>query len=160
MEDHELIAGSYANNATLANAVLLILGRLQARPTQELKESQQRSLGSLDNLLRGSANGAKSLAQDSDLSPAEGRSLTDDLARYDIVKKVKKGLGHKELEKWTSRAAKVVKRLEGGGYAQLSDGDRRWIEGELEPFLDELAQLDGLTEEDEFELQSQNVAAA
>jgi hypothetical protein len=160
MEDHELVAGSYANSATLANTALLILDNLRARPASTLKVSHQRSLGSLDNLLRGSANGAKSIARGSALSPSPGRSLTDDLARYSIVTKVKRDLEPKELASWTSRAAKLVKHLETKGFAELDSGDKEWIAQELEPFLDELAQLDGSTAEDEFEVQSQNIAAA
>jgi hypothetical protein len=159
MDDRDLIASSYTNAAALADTVLILIDSMRTG-TSRLSLAQQRSLGSLRDLLRGSANGAKSLARD-DLSPTGERSLSADLADYDVVTKVKGDLEYKRLQTWTTRTASVVESLQSEGYSDLSEKDRRWIQDELEPFLDELAQLDGPSlYEGEPEIQQQDIAAA
>jgi len=161
MDDRDLIAGSYANAATLADTVLILIDGLRAEAVSKPNQAQKRSLVSLHNLLRGTANGAESLVTSSDLSPAGERSLSDDLALYDIVNAVKGELEPKELKKWTKRTATVVKRLQSKSYPELGDEDRGWISVELEPFLEELAQIDGQSMyEDELEIRQQKTTAA
>jgi hypothetical protein len=145
MEDRDLLAARHVNAATLADAVLLLLVRLRRR-TASMSEENRGSLDSLVTLLRGSANGAESLVQRSDLSPVEGRSLSEDLQRYDQVRMVKRELSDAELKEWTDHAADVVERLRVHGLAAAEvEDDEPWIRDELEPFLEELSRLDGLT---------------
>lgn len=161
MEERDQIAGSYANSAMLANTVLLLLNELRRSPESQLSQSDRRSLRALRNLLSGTANGAKSRAIGSDLSPVAKRSLTEDLRRYHLVSRIKEDADDQRLENWTREAANLVQRLEQFEFEEIGDSDRRWISTELEPFLDELSRLDGAgAYEDEFEIQSEDIAAA
>jgi|GEM_PF-4601098 len=160
MEERDHLAGSYDNNATLANTLLVLLDDLRRAPGTRLEVTDQRSLDSLLGLLTGTANGAKSIVTKSDLSPDQSRSLTEDRLRYSIVSKVKQS-EPKEIESWTTKAAKVVKRLEQEGYQGISSEDQHWIDTELEPFLDELSKLDStILFDDDYEIESQDIAAA
>lgn len=144
MEDSDLLAARYTNAATLADTVLLLLTRLR-RGTATLNDSAKATLDELVTLLRGSANGAASMAERSDLSPMEGRSLSEDLMRYDQVRKVKRDLSDKELNEWTAHAADVVELFRDHGLeADEVKKQAEWIRDGLEPFLEELSQLDGL----------------
>jgi hypothetical protein len=160
MEERDQLADSYANNATLANTVLVLLDNLRRAPETRLEATHQRSLDSLFRLLTGTANGAKSFITRSDLSPDQSRSLSQDRLRYGIVRRVKEN-PPEELEKWTTKAAGVVKRLEHEGYQGISSDDQNWIDTELEPFLDELSKLDStVLFDDDYEIESQDIAAA
>jgi hypothetical protein len=160
MEERDQLASSYTNNATLANTVLVLLDDLRRAPETRLEVTHQRSLDSLVRLLTGTANGAKSFIRSSDLSPDRSRSLSQDRLRYDIVRKVKED-PPEELEKWTTKAAEIVKRLEHEGYRSISSDEQQWIDTELEPFLDELSKLDSaVLFDDDYEIESQDIAAA
>jgi hypothetical protein len=160
MEERDQLAASYANNATLANTLLVLLDHLRQAPETRLEATHQRSLSSLVRLLTGTANGAKSIVTPSDLSPDQTRSLSQDRLRYGIVRRVKDE-PPEELEKWTTKAATVVERLEHEGYRGISADEQRWIDAELEPFLDQLSKLDStVLFDDDYEIESQDIAAA
>jgi hypothetical protein len=160
MEERDQLAASYANNATLANTLLILLDDLRREPQMPLEATHQRSLNSLVRLLTGTANGAKSFVTPSDLSPEQNRSLSQDRLRYGIVRRVKEE-SPEQLEKWTTKAAAVVERLEHEGYQGISDNEQQWIDRELEPFLDQLSKLDSsVLFDDDYEIESQDIAAA
>jgi hypothetical protein len=160
MEERDQLAASYANNATLANTLLVLLDDLRRAPDTRLQATHQRTLDSLVRLLTGTANGARSFVTPSDLSPEQNRSLSQDRLRYGIVRRIKEE-SPAELEKWTTKAAAVVKRLENAGYQGISSDDQRWIDAELEPFLDELSKLDStVLFDDDYEIEPQDIAAA
>src|SRR4051812_13749937 len=134
MEDRDVRAADASNAAMLAESVLLLLTRVRRGVITSLNEETDGSLDALYSLLIGTANGAESRRTGSDLSPAEGRSLSADLKRYDRVKAIKRELSDEQIHDWTKKAAETVQNLRAAKLRRPDvDDDLEWIAQELEP---------------------------
>ena len=79
MDERDTRAARYANYSVLASTALRLIAQMESARGAAPPRAVQLSFGVLADMLEGSRNGAESLLCRAELSPTNGRSLSDDL---------------------------------------------------------------------------------
>ncbi len=145
MHERETRGDRYENYALFASLALRLFDTLRADSARP--GSRDRDGGALEplrDLLNGSRNRAIRVSNASEeLVPARAQGPEDELADYDLLLRLNHSLhSPTEVRGWVDTAVDVLVRLEQSGWSHLGGTEAQFVEDELEPFLEELAQLD------------------
>ena len=145
MADHDQVA-RYANYALFASLTLRLLDKLKngfvARGTED---DDGGAIPELAKLLRASRNGAARISRadtPADLTPHA--SPRDEINDYFLIKQLRPELrAPADIREWAGDADELLTTIEDTPWKEVPKEKRRWVEHEIVPFLEALAELDG-----------------
>ena len=143
MDDRDTRATNYSNNAMFASLTLRLLGTLEAKPNLPGKEDEDGGgLPQIQELLTAAQDGAALIAGQDEILPFAGS--TAELPDYDLVQQLKPELDSPAaLQKWAGRMVNLLETLMTSGWNGLEPNDRTEVRDDLQPFLEDLAGLEG-----------------
>jgi hypothetical protein len=150
MENHEVRAARRAASSLLASLVLRYIEDLKADHAPQ--RDGRHALRRFSDRLRASRNGAVQVSISADeIDPTSRASLADELADYALVKELIRAESSHDVRVWTDTAQEILGALQEEGVGAIRGDAAKWafLQTNLEPFLDQLADLEGETEYEE-----------
>ena len=146
MSDQDQVA-RYTNYALFASLMLRLLEKLQKGVVRRGAEDDDGgAIPELAKLLRASRNGAVHMSRDDESAELTPRiSPRDEISDYFLIKQLRPDLkAPNTIGAWAGNASELLTALEDTPWREVPEVKQEWVRREIVPFLEALAELDGV----------------